>query len=218
MLCSNNMEGAHKGTFILHTLLGAAVENAYDGLGEIKCESITHEYMLRGLASKVGIRREAFNDKYDGSNLMTRLEQRAKDDDFSYNQPITVKYVDIGDPQTCDLDNDGLVRYLNSESQKIADAKKTQAYKPECMTIADALEWAKILLVEFSNTPEDIIDYAQYGYLHVPPKNGKIWKLSLLVIWSQTIVGEMLFTTIPWKTCVHLRLHWKLKQKTQTSL
>ena len=70
MLCNDNMEGAHRGTFVLHTLLGAAVENAYDGLGEIACESISHEYMLRGLASKVGIKKETLNDNYNGSDLM----------------------------------------------------------------------------------------------------------------------------------------------------
>ena len=180
-------------------------------------QTIAHEYMLQGLALKVGIKKESLNDNYNGSDLMQRLERNAQNSRFSYNEAIPVKFVYVAYPDSCHLDNDNLVTYLNSVSQQIADAKKTQAYKPECMTLADTLEWVKILLFERPNMPEDKIDYAQVGCLHTPPKKWENLETEPLVDWYQTLIEETLFRIICWKACVSLQLHCKSKRKTQTS-
>ena len=74
-LCVDNLEGAHQGMFYKHVLLPAAVDNTYDGAGIIECENISHDYMLKGLASKIRKKVEELNSTHNGSDLKERLEQ-----------------------------------------------------------------------------------------------------------------------------------------------
>ena len=118
---------------------------------------------------------EELDSTYNGSNLKERLEQQANKDDFSYKHPINIKIVHIPNERECDFaDGLSLLAYLNNRSQSIADYKQTQAYKPECMTIADTLEIVKLLLFERSNKPGHKIDYDLLDFMHVPVKKWKV--------------------------------------------